>query len=92
MGFPVLASCQCGCKGAKIGISPRAEASHDSAMRGGRLHIYYIYFGLQVHPIGSNRPPWAAGKYKILALWDYKTSTLKSLCFLLFLAANNVLS
>ncbi len=65
MGFPVLASCQCGWQGAKIGKSPRAEASRDSGMRGVRLHIYYIYFGQLVHPIGSNRPRWAAGEYQI---------------------------
>ncbi len=45
MGSPALASCQCSWQGAKIGKSPRAEASRDSAMRGVRLHIYYIYFG-----------------------------------------------
>ncbi len=45
MGFPVLAHCQYSWEGAKIGKSPRAEASRDSAMRGVRLHIYYIYFG-----------------------------------------------
>ncbi len=28
-----------------FGKSPRAEALRDSAMRGVRLHIYYIYFG-----------------------------------------------
>ncbi len=65
MGFPVLASCQCGWHGAKIGKSPRAEASRGSAMRGVDLHIYYIYFGQYVHPIGSNWPPWAAGEYAI---------------------------
>ncbi len=43
MGFPVLASCQCGWQGAKIGKSPTAEASGDSAMQGVRLHfIIYI--------------------------------------------------
>ena len=26
--------------------------------------IYYIHFGTKVHPIGSNRPPWAAGEYE----------------------------
>ncbi len=45
MGFPVLASCQCCWQGAKIGKSPRGEASRESAMRGVRLHLYYIYFG-----------------------------------------------
>ncbi len=45
MGSPVLASCQCGWQGAKIGKSLRGKASRDSAMRGVPLHIYYIYFG-----------------------------------------------
>ncbi len=44
MGFAVLASCQCGWQGAKIGKSPRAEALRDSEMRGVRLYINYIYF------------------------------------------------
>ncbi len=46
MGFPVLASCQCCWLGAKIGKSPRAEASRDSAIRGVRLHLYYIYISV----------------------------------------------
>ena len=43
--FPALASCQNSWQGAKMCKSPRAEASRDSAMRGVRLHVYYIYFG-----------------------------------------------
>ena len=43
-----------------------AEASRDSAMRGAPLHVYYILFGQYTHPIGSVRPPWAAGEYQIL--------------------------
>ena len=31
-------------------------------MRGVRLHIYYIQFGQYTHPMGSGRPPWAAGE------------------------------
>ncbi len=37
MGFPVLAYCQCGWQGVKIGKSPRAEASRDSVIRVVRL-------------------------------------------------------
>ena len=32
-------------------------------MRGVPLHVYYIYFWQYVHPIGSDRPPWAAGEF-----------------------------
>ncbi len=32
-------------------------------MRGAPLHMYYIQFGQYPHPIGSSRPPWAAGEY-----------------------------
>ena len=26
------------------------------------LHVYYIHIGQYIHPIGSNRPRWAAGE------------------------------
>ena len=27
------------------------------------LYVYYIQFGQYTHPMGSGRPPWAAGEY-----------------------------
>ncbi len=30
--------------------------------RGVPLHVYYIQFGQYTHPMGSARPPWAAGE------------------------------
>ena len=39
-----------------------------SAMRGVPLHVYYINFGQYTHPMGSDRPPWAAGEYYITYL------------------------
>ncbi len=39
----------------------KAEASRDGTMRGAH-HIYYIHFGQYTHPMGSGRPPWAAGE------------------------------
>ncbi len=35
----------------------------DEALRGVRLHVYYIHFGQYIHPIGSDRPLWVAGEY-----------------------------
>ncbi len=55
----LLARCQ-------IWINSQAEASRDSAMRGAPLHVYYIQLGQYTHPMGSSRPPWAAGEYVIL--------------------------
>ncbi len=43
----------------------QAEASRDSAMRGVPLHVYYILFSQYTYPMGSGRPPWAAGEYSI---------------------------
>ena len=37
--------------------------SRGSAMRGAPLHVYYIQFSQYTHPMGSGRPPWAAGEY-----------------------------
>ena len=34
----------------------------DDRMRGAPLHVYYIQFGQYTHPMGSSRPPWAAGE------------------------------
>ena len=35
------------------------------AMRGVPIHIYCIQFCQYTHPMGSGRPPWAAGEYTI---------------------------
>ncbi len=32
-------------------------------MRGVSLHVYYIYFCQEVHPIGHDWPQWAAGEF-----------------------------
>ncbi len=37
-------------------------ALRDSAMRGVPLHVYNIHFSQCDHPMGSSRPPWAAGE------------------------------
>ena len=39
-----------------------AAANGRMDMRGVPLHVYYIQFGQHTHPMGSGRPPWAAGK------------------------------
>ncbi len=44
-----------------------AEASRDSAMRGVPLHVYCIHLSQETHPMGSGRPPWAAGELIIFA-------------------------
>ncbi len=56
------------CSGKTVG--PRGsifgrKMGPDSAMRGVPLHIFCIDFS-QLHPIGSNRPPWAAGESLII--------------------------
>ncbi len=38
-------------------------------MRGVPLHVYYIHFRQYIHPIGSDRPPWAAGEFSITHLF-----------------------
>ena len=40
----------------------QTEALRGSAMRGVPLHVYYIHFSQCAHPMGSGRPPWAAGE------------------------------
>ena len=50
-----LAKCQ-------IWKRSQAEISRDSAMRGVPLHVYYIHFSQYTHPMGSDRPPLAAGE------------------------------
>ncbi len=66
-GFPVerigsigrvpvwLAKCQ-------IRKKSQAEVLRDSAMQGVPLHVYYIHFAQYSHPMGSGRPPLAAGE------------------------------
>ena len=44
----------------------QAEASRDSALRGGPLHVYYIQFRQYAYPMGSGRPPRAAGELYIV--------------------------
>ena len=45
-----------------ITTSPAAANGPKDMMRGIALHVYYIPFGQYAHPIGSGRPPWAAGE------------------------------
>ncbi len=33
-------------------------------MRGVPLHVYYIHFSQYTHPMGSGRPPLAAGEFE----------------------------
>ena len=45
-------------------------------MRGAPLHVYYIQFGQYTHPMGSGRPPWAAGEFIILQQNTIKRSPI----------------
>ncbi len=57
----------------QIWKKPQVEAWRDSAMRGVPLHVYYIHFGQYTHPMGSDRPPLAAGEY-VITIFQNMTS------------------
>ncbi len=49
------------------GKVPKSPKPKHCAMRGVPLHVYYIQFGQYTQPMGSGRPPWAAGEYLIVS-------------------------
>ncbi len=43
-------------------IMPRPQHCATAYLRGVPLHVYYMQFSQDTHPMGNGRPPWAAGE------------------------------